>query len=216
MAAGAGQTVASSLQAPELFVVAEDLSRMKLNVGVDEADVGRVEPGQKATFEVAAWPGRQFDAVVEKIDLSPTTTTNVVTYAASLAVDNTDGLLRPGMTANATIVTGRREGVLRIPNAALRFRPDSGASEQSAGSPLLPGGQRFRNRQSPSATASAGGRGTVYVLRDDIPTEVRVRTGQSDGRFTEILDGELREGDEVVLGLGAPEDGDRSRDGGAR
>lgn len=194
-----GQTVASSLQAPELFVVAEDLSQMRLDVWVDEADVGVVAPGQEATFEVAAWPNKTFHAVVEKLDLSPTTTENVVTYAAVLSVDNPEGLLRPGMTANATIVTGKREDVLRVPNSALRWRPPAD-DEAQAGSPLLPTG-RWRGRRNDRSNEDGGTVGTVYVSRAGEPVEMRIQTGRSDGRFTEVVGGELKEGDQVITGI---------------
>jgi len=194
-----GQTVASSLQAPELFVVAEDLSRMTLIVWVDEADVGVVQPGQTAEFEVSAWPGKKFEAVVDKMNLSPTKTDNVVTYAAMLTVDNSDGLLRPGMTANATIVTGTREGVLRVPNSALRFRPQ--VQSQQTGSPLV-AAPRFRQWGGAGAsTTSVGGRGTVYVLRAGRAEMVEVRTGRSDGRFTEIIEGDLDVGNTIITGV---------------
>lgn len=193
-----GQTVASSLQAPELFVVAEDLKRMTLRVWIDEADIGVVKAGQEASFQVSAWQDRKFDAVVEKVSLSPTTTNNVVTYAAELRVDNAEGLLRPGMTATAEVVTGRRDGVLKVPNAALRFRPET-EEPSGGGSPLVftPG-----RRSRPRAQATGGGRGTVYVLQNGVPTEVQVKTGRSDGRSTEILEG-LEEGAEVVVGQAA-------------
>lgn len=196
-----GQTVASSLQAPELFIVAEDLSRMKLNVWVDEADVGLVQAGQSATFTVSAWPGKTFDATVETLDLSPTMTDNVVTYTAVLSVENPEGLLRPGMTANATIITGQQTDVLRVPNAALRWQPPVAASARS-GSPLVPT-MRFGGRRSGGGAAS--GFGTVHVLKDGVPTPVRIQTGRTDGRFTEIMTDEttastIFEGAEIIVG----------------
>jgi HlyD family secretion protein len=195
-----GQTVASSLQAPELFVVAEDLSKMTLKIWVDEADIGVVKPEQPATFDVSAWPGQEFEAVVGRLSLSPTTTNNVVTYAAELHVDNKDGLLRPGMTANANVVTGKREGVLKVPNAALRFRPT--VDTEAKGSPLVMAPRRRRSNSGGASAPAVGGRGSVYIMKAGAPEEVRVRTGRSDGRFTEIVEGELKEGDEVIVGLG--------------
>ena len=202
-----GQTVASSLQAPELFVVAEDLSKMTLKIWVDEADIGVVQPEQTATFDVSAWPGREFEAVVGRLSLSPTTTNNVVTYAAELQVDNADGALRPGMTANANIVTGKREGVLKVPNAALRFRPEDDTA--SAGSPLVMAPRR-RRPSGGGAAPAAGGRGSVYILKAGVSQEVQVRTGRSDGRFTEITQGELNEGDEVIVGTAQGEAGGKA------
>ena len=199
-----GQTVASSLQSPELFVLAEDLSKMKLTIWIDEADVGLVKPGQKATFEVAAWPDRSFDATLTKLALSPTTTDNVVTYAAELSVDNAEGLLRPGMTASATVITEEREDVLRIPNAALRFKPSEQNSANSNASPSFltgpPRGGRGRRSSAKASSAPVGGRGVVYVMRGGEVVQVAIRTGRSDGSYTEVLSGEIEEGDVIVIG----------------
>lgn len=206
-----GQTVAASLQAPELFVVAEDLSKMTLKVWIDEADVGVVKAGQAATFTVSAWPGQTFDATVEKINLSPTTTNNVVTYAAMLNVNNSEQLLRPGMTANVSIVTGKREDVLRVPNAALRFRPT--VEPANTGSPLV-AAPRFRMwGGGGGASTSVGGRGTVYVLRNGQPEMVEIQTGRTDGRFTEVMNGELQAGDIVVTGTKRAEETDAEAKG---
>src|SRR5690554_2677986 len=128
-----GNTVASTLQTPELFVLAEDLSQMELHIEVDEADIGLVEPGQPATFNVDAWPGCAFEAEVSTVSLSPTVEQNVVTYTVELSVDNSERLLRPGMTATATIATGAHQNVLLAPNAALRFTPPSEADEKESG-----------------------------------------------------------------------------------
>ena len=199
-----GQTVASSLQSPELFVLAEDLSKMKLTIWIDEADVGLVKPGQKETFEVAAWPDRSFDATLTKLALSPTTTDNVVTYAAELSVDNAEGLLRPGMTASATVITEEREDVLRIPNAALRFKPSEQNSANSNASPSFltgpPRGGRGRRSSAKASSAPVGGRGVVYVMRGGEVVQVAIRTGRSDGSYTEVLSGEIEEGDVIVIG----------------
>lgn len=201
-----GQTVASSLQSPELFVLAEDLSRMTLTIWVDEADVGMVAAEQAATFEVAAWPGRVFEARVERVSVAPTTEDNVVTYATELSVDNAEGLLRPGMTASALIVTERREDVLRVPNAAIRFAPVSTAegSKGQAGSPLVQGPRRRpggRSEKKKAAETPVGGRATVHVMRGGELTELTLRVGRSDGAFTEVLSGDVRAGDEVVVGV---------------
>lgn len=198
-----GQTVASSLQSPELFVLAEDLSKMKLTIWIDEADVGLVKPGQKATFEVAAWPDKTFDATLTKLALSPTNTDNVVTYAAELSVDNAQGLLRPGMTASATVITEQREDVLRVPNAALRFKPTQQESAMDAAAPSFltgpPRGGRGR-RSNAKASSAPGGRGVVYVMRGQELVQVAIRTGRSDGSYTEVLSGEIQEGDVIVIG----------------
>jgi HlyD family secretion protein len=198
-----GQTVASSLQSPELFVLAEDLSRMTLTVWIDEADVSLVAPGQKATFQVAAWPDRSFDATLTKLALSPTTTDNVVTYAAELSVENPRGELRPGMTASATVVTEERADVLRVPNAAFRFTPETEDTKKSSegASFLMPtrGGRGPRTSQKASS-ATIGGRGAVHVMRDGEFVQVTLQKGRSDGSFTEVISGELKEGDAVVTG----------------
>ncbi len=212
-----GQTVASSLQAPELFVVAEDLSKMHLEIWIDEADVGVVKPGQEATFEVAAYSGRSFDAVVESIDISPTTTDNVVTYLALLTVDNTEGLLRPGMTATATIVTQKNAGVMRVPNAALRFNPDAGEAKTEENSfSLVPQRPRRRSSAKTNSDQPRTSRGKVYVLRNGQLEVVRVRTGATDGLNTEVISDDLKDGDKVVVGVGSEENSQSSDSKGRR
>lgn len=186
-----GTTVAASFQTPQLFLLAEDLREMELHVALDEADVGMVKAGQTATFTVDAWPGRQFQAGVLSVYLYPTTANNVVTYTTVLSVDNGEGLLQPGMTATATITTGVREQALRVPNAALRFTPpDEAASGGVLGHPGALG-----------VTQARGPVNTVWMLRDGQPQRVLLRLGSSDGRFTEVLDGELREGEKVLTGV---------------
>ena len=133
-----GQTVAASLQAPELFKLAEDLSKMKIELAVDEADIGQVRVGQRATFTVDAFPDRRFNGEVSQVRLSATTTNNVVTYPVVIEVDNQDGKLLPGMTANAEIEVSNRSGVLRVANAALRYKPsdeEAAALQAQAGQP---------------------------------------------------------------------------------
>jgi HlyD family secretion protein len=141
-----GQTVAASFQAPVLFVIANDLARMRVNASVDEADVGRVREGQDVTFHVDAFPEREFQGVVEQVRLNPTTVSNVVSYNTIIAVDNRDLLLRPGMTATVSIVVRKAENALRLPASALRFRPEgyqrpTGASSRpgASASPGTPG-----------------------------------------------------------------------------
>ncbi len=131
-----GQTVAASLQAPELFTIAEDLAKMKIELAVDEADIGQVKVGQNVSFTVDAFPDRQFRGTVEQVRLSATTTSNVVTYPVVVTVDNSDGTLLPGLTVNAEIEVSKRDNVLRISNAALRYKPAEGvASQQQAPAP---------------------------------------------------------------------------------
>lgn len=222
-----GQTVAASFNAPVLFNIAEDLSEMKLEVRVDEADVGQVREGQRATFTVDAYPGRTFDARVSRVDVGANAsgstgsssssgssaasgTGSVVAYTAVLLVDNPDLLLRPGMTATADIVTSERENVLLVPNAALRFNPNQDAQAGQQGgitSVLVPrGGRRGRgNRPTREVGIGAGSRQTVYVTGEDgNPRAIQVVVGQSDGSRTEITGGDLQEGMEVITARLAP------------
>ena len=200
-----GNAVAASLQAVTLFTVADDLSRLRLWVYVDEADVGAVRVGQDASFTVSAYVGRAYPARITRVGFGSTITDNVVTYLTYLDVDNTDLSLRPGMTATATIVAQQRKGVLRVPNAALRYTPTAtptgaAASKGIASSlmPRMPGGTR---RAAATAASTAGAR-QVWVLPDDgngEPHAVAVVPGISDGRMTEIT-GDLKAGMSVVTG----------------
>ena len=194
-----GQTVVAAMTTPVLFVLAEDLAKMELQVKVDEADVGHVKNGQKATFTVAAWPGRQFPATIQRVGLGSTTTDNVVTYKTILQVGNDDLALRPGMTASAAIVTASRQQVLLVPNAALRFTPPSvGAPATSRGlvARLMPGPPPEAPKARP--LAGAAGETRVWVAGDQEPQAVPVKTGVSDGRYTEVLGGELTVGMAVI------------------
>jgi len=176
-----GQTVAASFQTPTLFSIAQDLTNMQVITSVDEADIGRVRPGQAVTFTVDAYPNQVFKGRIHDIRNAPVTVQNVVTYEVIVRVDNRQNLLKPGMTANVSIVTDIREGVLRVPNSALRFRPDDrgskGADQQA---------QRVEKGQG------------VWVLAGGKMKRVSVKTGISDGSFTEIREGDLREGDLVI------------------
>jgi len=199
-----GNAVAASLQAVTLFIVAEDLARLRLWVYVDEADVGAVQVGQDASFTVSAFASRNFPARITRVGFGSTITDNVVTYLTYLDVDNADLSLRPGMTATATIVATRRIDVLLVPNAALRFTPTVAAANQPAGKsitasllPRMPGGSTRR-------PAASGARGTsarqVWVLRDGTAVAVAVTPGISDGRNTEITGGDLQAGMLVITG----------------
>ena len=208
-----GATVAASFNTPTLFVIAEDLTRMKLQVAIDEADVGAVQPGQRASFTVDAFPGKTFPAQISRVDLgsnltvsaaSSTTTSSsatgqVVSYAADLTVANPSGQLRPGMTATADIITSAKRGVLLVPNAALRFRP-SAAKAGGVASSLTFGPRRGASQR--TATVGRGGRQTVYVKgADGKPQAVSVTTGDTDGSMTEVLGGGLRPGAQVITGV---------------
>ena len=194
-----GQTVASSLSAPVLFTLAEDLTSMELQVDVDEADVGEIAAGQSATFTVEAFGDRTFPAKISEVRLSPETIEGVVTYKAILSVDNRDLLLRPGMTATAEITIQSIEDALTVPNAALRFSPPVAEEGGSRGGGLLgllmP---RRGSREAPSNPAGEKGKHTVWKLVNGSPVAVPVETGASDGNRAVILSGELAAGDQVI------------------
>ena len=194
-----GNAVAASLQAVTLFTVAEDLAQLRLEVSVDEADVGAVKVGQKASFTVSAYPSRRYPASITRVAFGSTKTENVVTYVTWLNVDNSDLSLRPGMTAAATIVAVERNGVLLVPNTALRFAPaqpaDAAASSGGLMSKLMPRMPRTGARK--PADGEAAGK-QVYVLKDGQAVAVAVQTGISDGRMTEVIGGELQPGMAVI------------------
>ena len=210
-----GQTVAASFNAPVLFTIAEDLSQMELQVSIDEADVGGVREGQEANFAVDAFPGRRFDATIRRVNLgsnessasSPSATAStgqVVAYTALLSVDNSEQLLRPGMTATADIVTTRLDNSLLVPNAAFRFTPESAAPDAGgrggiAGA-ILPRGPR-RNQSQRTATTDRGAQQSLYVEgADGQLQQVTVTTGSTNGSVTQLLSDELKEGQQVVTG----------------
>lgn len=203
-----GQTVAASLQAPVLFTIAEDLRKMQVDTSVAEADVGKLEPGMGATFTVDAFPTMTFKGTVRQIRNAPVTVQNVVTYDAVIDVDNNELKLRPGMTATVTFVCAERKDVLRIPNAALRYRPP--AESAASGGPAVPGSSRARPSREADAPRADGSsapdaegaaeRRAVWVLRGITPERVPVKVGLTDGTSTELVDGQLREGDELVTG----------------
>lgn len=203
-----GQTVAASLQTPVLFIVAEDLRSMRLHVRVDEADIGQVREGQAATFTVDAWPGRKFQAEIMQVRFSPLAVegTSVVSYETVLKVDNTDLLLLPGMTATADIVVQQVNDALLVPNAALRFSPPSAETPQAAaGGNVLtklfirpPQRQRSTDR---TVRDRAGEEREIWALEHGRPVLYTVRTGVTDGRVTEIVDGDIVAGSALVTGI---------------
>lgn len=195
-----GQTVASSLQAPVLFTLAEDLKRMQVEAAIDEADIGAVKAGQDATFTVDAYPGRAFPARIETLQFSPTATDGVVTYKGILVVDNSELLLRPGMTATAEIVTSREEDALTVPNAALRYAPPAARERQgfSLTRLFMPRPPRMGGRSGNAAEPASDER-AVWVLRDGQPQKVVVTPGATDGKVTEIAKGALEPGDRVIV-----------------
>jgi HlyD family secretion protein len=232
-----GQTVAASFNTPTLFVIAEDLSKMKLEVAIDEADVGAVKQGQKASFAVDAFPGRTFPAEITRVDLgsnltastasssstttATSTTGQVVSYAADLTVANPTMELRPGMTATADIVTSDKRNVLLVPNAAFRFKPSAAGSGASGG---IAGSLTFRPRRGGGGerqvTVGRGAQQTVYVKGDDgQPRAIQVTTGDTNGSVTQVLSGGLKPGMQVITGQLSGENGGtgaRSGGGGQR
>ena len=199
-----GQVVAASFQTPVLFKLAEDLTKMQLEIDVDEADIGRVKEGQRANFVVDAFQNRQYPAIITQVRFAPKTVDNVVTYQAVLTVNNEDLSLRPGMTATATIVTASQENALSVPNAALRFDPSVVREEGGARMPGPFGRLMNEPRRSPADNSKKVNDQKVWVLKDGEPQAVPVTTGVTDGRRTEILTGNIKSGELVVTGTQTP------------
>lgn len=206
-----GQTVAASLNAPELFVLAENLEHMKLKVTVAEADIGRVTAGLNSSFTVDAWPNRAYRASVSRVAYGSTTTNNVVTYGTDLEVSNDDLSLRPGMTATADIKVAEAKGVLLVPAAALRFDPATAAPAQAAAQKTfvqsltpMPPRRQGSNKGDANAEKLPIGTGRLWVLRDGQPQAVSVKLGLTDGRYTEVSGDGLTEGAPVILRLNSP------------
>ncbi len=182
-----GQTVAATFQTPTLFVIAKDLKEMQANLEVNEADIGRIGSGQPVTFYVNAYPGTTFNAEVVLVRSSPKVTQNVVTYDVIIAVQNDKLHLKPGMTANATIVAAEKHDVLKIPNAALRFKPPKENEKKRANTPTPGPGDSSQ---------------VVYVLKGKRELKpLKVVTGITDDKFTELVEGPLKEGEEVVVSM---------------
>lgn len=203
-----GQTVAASFQAPTLFTIAQDLTKMQVQADVDQADIGKIRVGQTASFSVDAYPETSFRGEISQVRLNATANQNVITYPVILTVDNTEEKLRPQMTANVTIEVARAENVLRVPNAALRFRPvETGPSadpDRAAARLGAPGkGPAGAGKVFEAANGGPSRRGqNVYVLEGKGTLKpVSIRTGITDGRFTAIVEGELSEGDAIVVGI---------------
>jgi len=200
-----GNAVAASLQAVTLFSVAESLAQLKLEVSVDEADVGSVKVGQNASFTVSAYPSRRYPATIKRVAFGSTKTDNVVTYTTTLEVNNADQSLRPGMTAAATIVSTERSGVLLVPNTALRYSP-SAASASAASAPsssilskMMPRPPSSGARKSARTDGDAPGAKQIWILKDGQPVATPVQTGISDGRHTEVSGAGLSEGMAVII-----------------
>ncbi len=177
-----GQTVAASLQAPTLFTIAADLSQMQVNANIDESDLGAIRDGMPVTFKVDAYPTDTFRGVVKQIRLNPVVQQNVVTYAAIVSAPNAEFKLKPGMTANLTMEVARRDDVLRVPVAALRFKPSAAVLARF-------GGAKASARPDP---------GTLWVFENDTLRAVQVQTGVTDGMLTEIVGGQVNEGEKIA------------------
>jgi HlyD family secretion protein len=221
-----GQTVAASFNTPTLFTISDDLSKMQVQASIDEADIGQVVVGQVASFTVDAYPTRTFTGRVSQIRLSPTTVQNVVTYTVMVDVDNADMALLPGMTANITIDVQKAENVLKVPTAALKFKPAVPGGSAAGGWRTSPGARGDSSRSGAGGFGTAGGQGNyrnrsagdsaqfagkhagprdstsgrVFVLIDGKLNRVAVKTGLSNSGFTAV-EGELQPGQEVVVGL---------------
>jgi HlyD family secretion protein len=215
-----GQTVAASLSAPTLFTIANDLTQMQVIANIDQADIGLVEQAKSVKFSVDAFPGKEFDGKIQEMRLNPTNVQNVVTYNVVINVDNPEQKLKPGMTANLTITIDERNNVLKVPNSALRFRPQNANNNSGTGNAGGQGGQgQGRRRQQGDNAAGANGGGNdsnfapasapvlagqtriVWVLgQDGKPQSRRIKIGLSDGASTEVVEGNLNEGDMVITG----------------
>jgi HlyD family secretion protein len=216
-----GQTVAASLSAPTLFTIANDLTQMQVIANIDQADIGLVEQAKSVRFSVDAFPGQEFDGQIAEMRLNPVNVQNVVTYNVVINVENPEQKLKPGMTANLTITIDERNNVLKAPNSALRFTPQDANSQRNNGGAggqnqgqgrrrqqqaenaegATEGGARESRFAPPSAPVLPGQRRVVWVLgADGKPERRRITVGLSDGSATEVVDGDLREGDMVITG----------------
>jgi HlyD family secretion protein len=199
-----GQTVVASLNAPSLFLIAKDLKRLEVWVAVNEADIGNIHPNQEVTFSVDAFPGQIFLGKVGKVRLNATMTQNVVTYTVEVITDNSNGKLLPYLTANAKFLLSKRENVLLVPNAALRWTPQPEqvvSQEQAEKPPVGSGNERTsRSRTASESSQQDGSGGVVWVPRGAHVEQVHVSIGLSDGMDTEVQSDKLKEGDQVVVG----------------
>ncbi len=216
-AVNVGQTVAASLSAPVLFTIAQDLRAMEVHTNVAESDIGRLRAGMPASFTVDAYPGEKFAARIREIRNAPQIVQNVVTYDAVIDVDNSDLRLKPGMTATVTVIAARRDGVLRVPNSALRFRPDAagdaaggaaggraaGGAPGASGRPSGMAGERGQGERGAGRPDGAGdpAQREVWVLENGAPARRSVRIGLADSSNSEVTGGELKAGDAVITGF---------------
>jgi len=201
-----GQTVAASLQAPELFIIAQNLTDMQVDTSIDEADVGRIRLGQKATFTVDAFPSRPFEGAVKQVRKAAKVESNVVTYTVVVTAANPDLSLLPGMTANVRIVTAQKDSVLKVANAALRFRPPNTNDDEKSAPTERPSGGGGGGAGKGERSGKGGARsGKLWIIGADAkPQAVPVRLGLTDGSMTEITEGEIAAGAEVIAGNATP------------
>lgn len=193
-----GQTVAASFQTPTLIQIAQDLSKMQIDTSFAEADIGNIKVGQKARFNVDAFPNRNFEGTVKQVRLNATNTSNVVTYDVVISVDNSDQVLLPVMTAYVNIAVAQREQALLVPNAALRYKPKvSDGESKDKDNVKKVGGANTGKKRNKSEDLSAG---KIYILKDGKPTLQRVHVGITDGRFTEITYPHIEVGTKVIVG----------------
>ncbi len=203
-----GQTVASSFATPNLFLIALDLTKMQVDTNVSESDIGGMTEGKEATFTVDAYPGVRFAGAIRQVRLAPINVQNVVTYNVVVAVDNQDLRLKPGMTANVSIVVAQRDQVLKVPNAALRFSPpqsDRAESRSGEGKPVKAEGRPGSGRPATVSGESSGQTRKIWKLGTSGDLEpMAIQTGISDGVSTEVVAGPVSEGDQVVVGIETP------------
>lgn len=218
-----GQTVAASLQTPTLFKIAQDLSKMQIDANFAEADIGNIRVGQAVRFTVDAFPDRNFKGVVKLVRLNPITVSNVVTYDVVVNVDNPEQILLPGMTAYVNIAVAERKDVLLVPNAALRFKPANAEGQKPGRTNQTPAANAQNDTQKNAGNHSAisAGKsrqdtfpGKVYILQQGSLKPVSVSFGITDNRNTEIIAGELKAGDQIVIGETQGED--KSKNPGSR
>lgn len=171
-----GQTVAASFQTPTLFTVAQDLTKMHIEVSVSEADIGKVKEGQRAEYTLDGYPNETFVGTVTQVRLASTTVSNVVTYTVVVGVDNKKNILKPGMTANVAIITGKKDNVLCVDNAAMRFTPKE-----------ITGGKKFDKQG-------------IWILKHNKPQRININTGITDSDYTEVISEEIKDGDSVIIG----------------
>ncbi len=199
-----GQTVAASFQTPTLFTIAQDLTKMQIEVSVDEADISRIKLGQQATFTVDAYPEQKFTGKVVQIRSAPVINQNVVTYVVVVNVDNRELKLKPGMTANVSVEVAKKDDVLKIPLAALRFKPKGGEGKPESakgkpgavGAPAARGGREAGGKP---GERKVGGGQILYQLKDGKPAAVPVKTGISNSSSIELVEGGLKDGEEVIV-----------------